>query len=141
MEKKENKRLIKDLLWLKLKFASGSVVATLVDWTIFMLLADVYFTKVNANLISRFVGMLINFWVQKKFIFELKRKAIHAFLLTVLVSVIGLGIGTLVMNYIGDWEVWSTSKYFKIFPKVIETGVVFLFNFYFKRYVFEKRFI
>ena len=134
-------RLIKELLWLKVKFASGSVIATLVDWTIYMFLADVYFTKVVANLISRFVGMLINFWVQKTFVFELKRKAVNAFMLTVVVSIIGLGVGTIVMKLIGDWEIWGTSKYYKIFPKVIETGVVFFYNFYFKRYVFEKRFI
>ena len=134
-------RLIKELLWLKVKFASGSVIATLVDWTIYMFLADVYFTKVVANLISRFVGMLINFWVQKTFVFELKRKAVNAFMLTVVVSIIGLGVGTVVMKLIGDWEIWSSSKYYKIFPKVIETGVVFFYNFYFKRYVFEKRFI
>ena len=140
-ENKEKKSILRQLLLLKAKFASTSAVATIVDWALFTLLADVYLSKVNANLISRSVGSIINFLMQKRFVFEMKRNVWMTFLLTLVVSLGGLALGTVIMYFIGDWEIWASNKYFKLFPKAIETGLVFFYNFYFKRFVFEKRFI
>ncbi len=129
---------LKNLLLLKGKFAISSVFATIVDYVIYTLLADVYMGRVAANLISRPCGMLTNFILHKKFVFELNRKLSTAFALSLAVSLGGLLIGTVIIYFIGDLAIWNGNKYY---PKIIETGSVFFYNFYLKRFAFENRFI
>lgn len=116
------------------------MVATLIDWLIYGFLADVYCSKVKANLFSRSTGMLVNFFMQKKLVFHMKRDAWLTFALTIAVSLFGLLLGTLIMKAIGDWQIWKTYPQLKMAPKLIETGILFFYNFYLKRYVFEKKF-
>jgi len=123
------------------KFASASALATLIDFILFFILADNFFSKKNATTISRSVGMFINFLMQKKFIFQTNRNVWMVFFLTVLVSLGGLWLGRIIMSVIGDWAIWETYSWFKIFPKIIETALIFFYNFFMKRFAFEKRFL
>lgn len=143
MEKQKNEAssgILSRLIPLMGKFASASVLATLVDFVLFFILADNFFSKTNATTISRSVGMLINFLMQKKFVFQTNRNVWVVFLLTMLVSLGGLWLGRIIMDLIGDWAIWETYSWFKIFPKIIETALVFFYNFFMKRFAFEKRF-
>jgi len=144
MEKQKNetsKGILEKLIPIMGKFASASVLATLVDFVLFFILADNFFSKTNATTISRSVGMLINFLMQKKFVFQTNRNVWVIFLLTMLVSLGGLWLGRIIMSFIGEWAIWETYSWFKIFPKIIETALVFFYNFFMKRFAFEKRFI
>jgi len=144
MEKQKNETpgdFSKRLLALMGKFASASVLATLIDFVLFFILADNFFSKKNATTISRSIGMLINFLMQKKFVFQTNRNVWTIFLLTMLVSLGGLWLGRIIMGFMGDWSIWETYSWFKIFPKIMETALVFFYNFFMKRFVFEKRFL
>lgn len=132
---------LKQLILLKTKFATTSALATGVDWLLYTFLADKYFSKVVANIISRAVGMVINFFMQKKLVFDLNRKLSHAFYISIAVSLIGLVLGTMIIYLIGNLDIWQSHPYLKLAPKVIETGIIFFFNFYMKRFAFEKRFL
>jgi putative flippase GtrA len=118
------------------KFLTSSVIATGVDYVLYLLLNWLWFDPVTAHTISYPIAVVVNFYLQKRFIFDLKRKAHHAFAISMLFSVIGWGLGVAMMwglvklPILCDWP---------ILAKIIVTGVLFFFNFYTKRYAFEGR--
>ncbi|MCU0345543.1 MAG: GtrA family protein [Saprospiraceae bacterium] len=118
------------------KFLTSSVIATGVDYVLYLLLDWLWFDPVTAHTISYPIAVVVNFYLQKRFIFDLKRKAHHAFAISMLFSVIGWGLGVAMfwglvkLPILCDWP---------ILAKIIVTGVLFFFNFYTKRYAFEGR--
>ena len=123
---------------MKVKFAMSSSVATLVDYVLYQVLVRYLFSPVVSNLISATVGMVINFFLQKKYIFELKRSVKIAFIISLFVSVGGIGISTIIIHFLNKSEMLAGNQYI---IKAIATGTVFFYNFYMKRFAFEKRFI
>lgn len=123
---------------MKVKFAMSSSLATLVDYVLYQVLVRYFFSPVASNLISATVGMVINFFLQKKYIFELKRSVNIAFIISLLVSVGGIGISTIIIHFLNNSEMLSGNQYI---IKAIATGTVFFYNFYLKRFAFEKRII
>lgn len=123
---------------MKVKFAMSSSVATLVDYVLYQVLVRYLFSPVVSNLISATVGMVINFFLQKKYIFELKRSVNIAFIISLFVSVGGIGISTIIIHFLNKSEMLAGNQYI---IKAIATGTVFFYNFYLKRFAFEKRII
>ena len=123
---------------MKVKFAMSSSVATIVDYVLYQVLVRYFFSPVVSNLISAIVGMVINFFLQKKYIFELKRSVNITFIISLLVSVGGIGISTIIIHFLNNSEILSGNQYI---IKAIATGTVFFYNFYLKRFAFEKRII
>ena len=123
---------------MKVKFAMSSSVATLVDYVLYQVLVRYLFSPVVSNLVSATVGMVINFFLQKKYIFELKRSVNIAFIISLLVSVGGIGISTIIIHFLNKSEMLAGNQYI---IKAIATGTVFFYNFYLKRFAFEKRII
>jgi len=123
---------------MKTKFAASSGVATLVDMGLFALLSKITQIPVEIiNIISSLVGMVINFLLQKKYVFQLNRKVRTAFLLSLAVSLGGIFISTSIIYFLKTIEIFQT---YPIFAKIIATGIVFFYNFYLKRFSFEKKF-
>ena len=129
---------IVSLFMMKVKFAMSSSVATLVDYVLYQVLVRYLFSPVVSNLISATVGMVINFFLQKKYIFELKRSVNIAFIISLFVSVGGIGISTIIIHFLNKSEMLAGNQYI---IKAIATGTVFFYNFYLKRFAFEKRII
>jgi len=137
MDKRLFSRLV-DLLKLKLKFATSSSLATAVDYGLYLFLVGAYFTPVISNIISAGTGMLINFVIQKKYVFELQRDLKVTFLISFLTSLIGLGIGTLLIYLLNKNLFFAENQFL---TKGLVIGLVFFYNFYMKRFAFEKRFV
>ena len=129
---------IVNLFMMKVKFAMSSSLATLVDYVLYQVLVRYLFSPVVSNLISATVGMVINFFLQKKYIFELKRSVKITFIISLFVSVGGIGISTIIIHFLNKSEMLAGNQYI---IKAIATGTVFFYNFYMKRFAFEKRFI
>ena len=127
---------IKQIFIPKLKFAVTSLIATIVDHSLFILLIR-WLVESNANLISYSVGMIVNFILQKKFIFILKRRLHVAFVLSMLFSVIGLLLGTGFIILLSKNDFFAHHKYLN---KLTVTGIIFVYNFYTKRFAFEKEY-
>ena len=74
---------VKDLValfLLKAKFATTSLVATIVEYSLYTLLIWWGNSLRLAQLLSYGVGMIVNFLLQKLFVFDLKRSVGQAFL-------------------------------------------------------------
>ena len=123
---------------MKVKFAMSSSLATLVDYVLYQVLVRYFFSPVVSNLISATVGMVINFFLQKKYIFKLKRSVKIAFIISLFVSVGGIGISTSIIHFLNKSEMLAGNQYI---IKAIATGTVFFYNFYMKRFAFENRYI
>lgn len=133
-----SKTVIKKLILMKTKFAASSGVATLADMGLFALLAKITNIPLEIiNIISSLTGMVINFILQKKYVFELNRKVRTAFILSLLVSFGGIFISTSIIYGLKSFYYFRT---YPIFAKILATGVVFFYNFYLKRFSFEKKF-
>jgi putative flippase GtrA len=129
---------MRGLLKLKARFAMSGAVATSVDYVLYLLLANRVFSPVISNLISYSCSVVLNFLMQKRFVFALQGSARRAFLLSVLVSLGGLGLSTGIIYGLNTMPFFA--KYQPI-TKLCATGIVFFYNFYLKRYVFEHKFI
>jgi putative flippase GtrA len=76
--------------------------------------------------------------IQKRYIFKLERKAGIVFLLSAAVSVIGIGLSTLFIYLLNNFEFFYGHQFI---TKAIVVIIIFNYNFYFKRFAFEKRFL
>ncbi|SRR6056297_47134 len=119
----------------KLRFAASSSVATIADYVLYLLLVTTL-SPVVSNLISATTGMIINFVLQKRFIFQLKRRVYEAFGISLLTSIIGIGLGTLLIWFLNQYAFFENHQYV---TKAIVTGLIFFYNFYMKRFAFERR--
>lgn len=132
-------RKIPRLVRLQAKFALTSSVATAVDYGLYLLFVErLAWKPVPANIASFSIAVLVNFTLQRYFVFRLQRRLPYAFLGAMLVSAGGLLLST--------GLVWSLSRVPFLEPrqylvKGLATGVVFFYNFFFKRFAFEKRFL
>jgi putative flippase GtrA len=119
----------------KLRFAASSSVATLADYVLYLLLVTTL-SPVISNIISASTGMVINFVLQKRYIFKLKRKLYAAFGISLLSSVLGIALGTLCIWLLNHYEFFREHQYI---TKAIVTGFIFFYNFYMKRFAFERK--
>lgn len=134
----EFRLFIKEFFIPKIKFAVTSSVATLLDYGIYMLLTMVvHFNETASHAISYTVGMVLNFILQKKFIFANNRKTGYTFTLSVMFSLIGWLISQALFNFL----ILSVEffKSYDLLAKVTVTATIFLYNFYTKRFSFEKK--
>ena len=132
------KAFIKKSVLPKFKFGISSSIATFVDYVLFIALSSYVFTPVISNILSQFTGMVLNFTLQKKYVFILQRKLDAAFLLSIGFSLLGIAIGTAMIWLLVKIEFFSGQPFI---TKLIVTGMIFFYNFYTKRFAFEKRFL
>jgi len=128
----------KQLFFVKIRYMSASFIATVVDYSLYGLLSWRGLSPVAAHIPSFSVGMVTNFLLQKKYVFELQRKTHVAFGMAVLVSLGGLLLSSLLIKWLTLIPFFAR---YHFVAKVGASGLVFFYNFYLKRYVFEKRFL
>ena len=137
-DREGTKSILRKLVWEKIKFAMSSSVATAIDYGLYILLVYTVLPPVKANIASATVGILVNFFIQKKFVFNLKRKLSTTFILAILVSLGGLALSTLFIFFLVKVPFLDAHQYL---TKLIATAMVFFYNFYFKRFAFERTFL
>ena len=130
---------LKKLFFIQLRFALTSSMATLVDLGLWTLLTYLELLAPEpANIVSGFCGMVVNFFLQKRYVFDLQRKVSTAFIMALVVSLGGIALGTFIISLLVQIPFFTGD--FQILAKLCATGIVFFYNFFLKRYVFEKRF-
>ncbi len=123
---------------MKLRFAMTGAVATGVDYVVYIALVNRIFSPVVSNLISYPCGVVVNFMLHKRFVFHLEGRPARAFMLSILVSVGGLGLSTLLIHGLSQLDFFAAHQ---PVTKLAAAGVVFFYNFYLKRFVFEGKFM
>jgi len=131
--------IIKNFIIPKLKFAATSFIATALDYGIYILLTTVVlYSESLSHAISYTIGMITNFILQRRFIFLLKRKLYQAFLLSVMFSMIGWLLSQGIFN--GLIYSFAFFKQHDLLAKIAVTLIIFFYNFYTKRFAFERKY-
>lgn len=117
-----------------LKFAVTSGIATLIDYTLFIILSNFFFDPIISNVISYSCAMLANFFLQRRFIFQLNRKISTTFALSATFSLIGIGISTLLIYLLVQIPFLFN---YPLLAKIITTGIIFFYNYFTKRFAFQ----
>ena len=129
-------RFLRNFLVPKIKFGMTSTIATAIDHIIYLVLIK-YIIESKAHFISYTIGIITNFILQKRFVFMLKRKVYVTFILSVSFSIFGLIAGTFLIHYFAKIDFFSNHKYYN---KLLVTVMIFIYNFYTKRFAFEKEY-
>ena len=128
------------LFLLKAKYAAASALATSLDYGLYFVLVYTCFGEDQirlANFISYPVGVLANFFLQKRYIFRMERKLGATFAGAMAVSAGGWALNTALFFFLTQIQFFT---HWHILAKLLVNGCVFFYNFYGKRFVFEKRF-
>lgn len=130
---------IKQLFLLKSRFLVTSVIATAIDIGLYLLLFHRFdCSALVAQSIAYPTAVLVKFFLEKYFVFESNRKANTTFFLAMLVSTVGYGLSMLLVFLLNEVAFLHVHQ---LVLKLVEKAVLFLYNFYFKRLAFEKKFI
>ncbi len=129
-------RFLKNFLVPKIRFGITSTIATAIDHIIYLILIK-YLVESKAHFISYAIGMITNFILQKRFVFMLKRKVHTVFILSLSFSVVGLFAGTFFIHSFAKIDFFGNHKYYN---KLLVTVIIFIYNFYTKRFAFEKEY-
>ena len=121
----------------QVKFATSGLVATSIDYVLYLLLVHSLFSPVPSNVISYSIAMVINFLMQKKFVFALQGSAFKTFIMSLGVSMGGLLLSSSIIYGLSQFPYYWQRQYL---TKFIATVIVFFYNFYLKRIVFENCF-
>lgn len=132
----ETKARLKSFSLSLAKFATSSVLATVVDFVLFLFVLSPVLKPFWAEFFSGFVGMVINFFLQKRFVFTLRRNAYAAFGLSILFSLIALLLGSYLMQFLVSFDFF---KEYLVIAKVMVVASKFFFNYFTKKRIFEKR--
>ena len=120
----------------KIPFALSGAVATGINYGVYLLLVERYLPPGPATLIAYSSSVVINFFLQRYFVFKLRRSLRSAFVLSMLVSLGGLVLDWLIVTGLHRFPIVGKAEWL---IKLMATGVVFFYNFYGKRRVFEGK--
>jgi len=135
--RKENKLI--GLLLLKGKYATASLVATLLEYVLYSLFVYVFLIgKTKAHIISFAIAMVSNFLFQRFFVFKLNRPVLKVFVMAMTVSLGGLLLSTFIFSSLMKVSFFVRYHYL---AKLLASGTTFLYNFYLRRFAFEKKFV
>ena len=141
MQFSHNMRSFSTKLWkhflLQAKFAISGLVATTTDYVIYLLLVNNLLNPVPSNVISYSIAMVINFLLQKRFVFSLQGSVFSTFVMSFMVSIGGLLLSTGIVHGLTQNPFFWERQYL---TKLIAIMLVFFYNFYLKRLVFENSF-
>lgn len=127
------------LFLLKGKYATTSLVATLIEYGLYSLfIYALLMSKTKAHIASFGIAMIINFFLQRFFVFKLNRPVMKVFAMAMAVSLVGLLLSSLIFSTLIKVSFLEQHHYL---AKLITTGLIFFYNFYLKRFSFEKKFV
>jgi putative flippase GtrA len=118
------------------RFFSTSIIATAFDYGLFLLLNWLFFEPLTAHGISYFLAVLLNYFLQRRFIFQNLRNPGTSFLLAMLFSLMGWGLSFLMLFLLLKIAIFQAVP---VVAKLVVTLFMFFFNFFMKRYAFEGR--
>jgi putative flippase GtrA len=137
VEWKEHKLV--NLFLLKGKYATASLVATLIEYGLYSLFVYIFlFGKTKAHISSFAIAMVSNFLLQRFFVFKLNRPVFKVFAMAMTVSLGGLLLSSFMFSSLMKVAFFVKNHYL---AKLLASGTTFLYNFYLKRFAFEKKFV
>ena len=116
------------------RFGLTGLIATGINYGFYLFLVDTYLPPIPATMVAYASSVVLNFFLQRYFVFDLRRSLRSAFVLSMLVSVGGLLLDAFLIYLLHRYPLVGTEEWL---IKLVVTGGIFVYNFYWKRRVFE----
>jgi putative flippase GtrA len=120
----------------KIPFAITGAIATGINGAVYLLLVDRILPPGPSTLIAYWSSVVLNFFLQRYFVFTLNRSLKSAFVLSMLVSIGGMGLDWLIVTGLHRFPLVGDAEWL---IKGVAIFFVFFYNFYLKRRVFEGK--
>lgn len=120
----------------KIPFAITGLVATSVNFGMYMLLVNRFLPYLPATMIAYASGVVLNFILHRYFVFDLNRSVSKAFGLTLVTSGIGLTLDALIVSGLHRSNIYGEREWL---IKGTAMGILFFYNYYSKKYAFEGK--
>ncbi|MBC2709906.1 MAG: GtrA family protein [Desulfosarcina sp.] len=117
------------------KFFTSSVVGTSVDFLFFILLCKIIYPP-SANIISAGIGMVTNYILQRRFVFNAKRSVKVSFILSLIFSICGILLGSLLIYLLIQADFFKQQP---VIAKIITTIIIFFYNYQTKKFAFGDK--
>ena len=125
----------KDLVKQILKFAICGGTAFIIDYGVFIVLTQVFkIYYLIASIISFTISVIYNYILSIKWVFKAKKQNVKEFFIFVVLSIIGLGINSLIMYIFVD-----LISIHELISKVIATIIVMIYNFITRKIFVEEK--
>jgi len=125
----------KYISWQFLKYGFFGIVSTIIDWSIFFLIVDI-FNIVNSQtgiLISSIIGAIVKFICAKHFVFNVKKNTFRQIILFIFFNFIMIFISYLIIVPINIFI------NFPIISRIVVTIIIFILNYIIDKFlVFVK---
>jgi putative flippase GtrA len=118
-----------------LKFFGTSSIATGVDLLLYSGLIC-FLTPTISNIISAGVGLLINFTLQQKFVFNPSNSIFKSFVFSLIFSMGGLAFGTTLIYLFTNY---TFLRKIPIIAKIITIGIIFFYNYFTRKFAFGHK--
>ncbi|MGM9551287.1 MAG: GtrA family protein [Clostridia bacterium] len=119
------------------RYAFVGAIATIADWAVFYIASTVGVFYMISGVLAFTLGLLVNFLLSKKFVFSgegTRHSVKEEFAVYAIVGLIGLCLTEIIIYVLTE----KVKMYFMI-PKIIATGVVFVWNFAARKAVLYRR--
>ena len=135
MKEKIKKLLKNELVQQIIKFGICGGTSFIIDYVIFTLLSQALgIHYLIASIISFSISVIYNYILSIKWVFNVtKKQTSKEFILFIILSVIGLGLNSLIMYICVD-----LMKIHELISKVIATAIVMVYNFITRKIFIEK---
>lgn len=120
----------------KIPFALTGAIATGINGGVYLLLVDRVLPPGPSTLIAYWSSVVLNFFMQRYFVFRLNRSLRSAFVLSMIVSIGGMGLDWLIVTGLHRFPLVGDAEWL---IKGVAIFIVFFYNFYLKRRVFEGK--
>jgi len=115
-----------------LRFLTTSAIATGIDFCIYVLFCLFYYPPV-ANLISHSIGMIVNYTLQRRYVFHTDRSISLSFMLSLVFSGGGVLLGTVLIYCLIQIEFFNVQP---LFAKIVTIVMIFFYNYTTKKIAF-----
>ena len=130
-EKIKNNKLLRQIL----KFGVVGGTAFIIDYGIFTILSQLlHIHYLIASIISFSISVIYNYILSIKWVFDVsKKQTAKEFIIFIILSVIGLGLNSLIMYVSVD-----LMHIHEMISKIIATAIVMVYNFITRKIFIEK---
>ena len=131
IEKIKNNKLLMQIL----KFGVVGVTAFIIDYGIFTILSQLLgIHYLIASIISFSISVIYNYILSIKWVFDISKKQTpKEFIIFIILSVIGLGLNSLIMYVSVD-----LMQIHEMISKIVATAIVMVYNFITRKIFIEK---
>lgn len=122
-------------------FGIIGIICFIIDFCIYSFCIYININYLISGVLGYIISVCINYILSMKYVFNASNNytKIQEFLIFVSISTLGLLLTELILKLLIDIIMSTNNISYKLIAKLIATGIVMIYNFIFKKYVYRER--